>query len=156
MRGAVKLGALGTLGLGVQVCGGWNLTQQCAMASKVSASDWEEVWSKLQKKGWELQKHGEQKRSHYLLPDGQKDKATCRVGSYVTKLTAKDGSGRCCYRTRAEVRSPSLPPCLPACLPLCIPGTLSLPPSLLPPWISPPARHLSVCRCLTLAGFLRS
>eukprot|EP01043_Picozoa_sp_COSAG02_P102975 COSAG02_NODE_38990_length_422_cov_0.950464_1_plen_92_part_10 len=68
----------------------------------VSKEDcWEEVWAKLQKEGWEMLKHGEQLRSHYLLPDGHT--ASCRNGSYIRRLTAKDGSLRAVYRTRGEV-----------------------------------------------------
>lgn len=114
--------------------------------SKVSTLEWEEVWTKLLKQGWELQKHGELKRAHYLLPNGQKDKPSCRNGSYITKLTAKDGSGRCCYRTRAEVLYPSCPPARlghshPSFLPVC-----------------PPSRHIppSLFVCQSLVGFLRS
>lgn len=70
-------------------------------ARDVSARDWEEVWAKLQTEGWELLKHGEQQRAHYLLPDGHD--ASCRVGSYVRRLTARDGSKREVYRTRGEV-----------------------------------------------------
>eukprot|EP01043_Picozoa_sp_COSAG02_P021547 COSAG02_NODE_1097_length_14589_cov_6.159075_7_plen_590_part_00 len=70
-------------------------------ARDVSTREWEELWAQLQKEGWELLKHGEQRRSHYLLPDGHD--APYRVGSYVRRLTARDGSKREVYRTRGEV-----------------------------------------------------
>lgn len=71
--------------------------------AKGSSGDWEAVWTQLTSRGWELRKHGEQRRSHYLLPKNEKSKLSCRVGSYVKQLTAADGTRRAVYRTRGEV-----------------------------------------------------
>lgn len=90
-------GLLGGLGEGPSKVG------RAGMPRVVGPREFEEVWTKLKSRGWELQKHGEQRRSHYLLPINQKCKPSCRVGSYISQLTATDGSSRAVYRTRGEV-----------------------------------------------------
>ena len=72
--------------------------------NEVNTREWEELWTELQGKGWERKTHSDQQRTRYfLLPHGQKDKPSCRVGKYITKLTATDGSARSVYRNQREV-----------------------------------------------------
>lgn len=70
---------------------------------RVGEKAWVELWGKLSEAGWEVVKHGEQKRSHYLLPRGQPYEQEYRNGSYIRHLKGKDGSLRGVYRTRGEV-----------------------------------------------------
>jgi hypothetical protein len=73
--------------------------------SRVNANDWEELWTKLQRQGWEhkLVQHSNQKRSYYLLPAGQVIKASRGKHSGPQRSEAKDGTMRATYRTRSEV-----------------------------------------------------
>jgi hypothetical protein len=66
-------------------------------------ADFDEMWEKLERKGWEVTHHGEKQRTHWLLPRGVECDPRVRHHTYIKQLKAKDRSMRGVYRTRGEV-----------------------------------------------------
>jgi hypothetical protein len=62
-------------------------------------ADFDEMWEKLERKGWEVTHHGEKQRTRWLLPRGVECDPGARHHTYIQQL-AMDGQQLVASRSR--------------------------------------------------------